>query len=273
MTSEIKLIAIDMDGTLLNEKNEITDNTQKILKNIAAKGVHIALATGRVYVSVKSYKDLTGIPFSIACTNGSLAFDEEDKEIYYKPLNGFQLETTLNLLETEDIYFHLYTRDGLVTPYGDHPKASIVGRMPKGKEHLMKQIILPMEELKKIDETIYKIIIIENDNEKRRSFRKKLDEAGISTSSSWHNNIEITDEQANKKEALQRILHRYSLEWEEVIAFGDNENDLPMLHAAGQAYLMGNASDELKQSVDFPVIKTNREEGVYHQLKELFEEC
>lgn len=267
-TNKIKLAAFDMDGTLLNDKKEITSKTEKVLKELQKQGVELAFITGRVYVSPYYYAKVHGLDLMIAATNGSHVVDKNGNVIYEAKLDKETVNKVLDLLKDTGFYFHLYPIDGLITSEENsgNPLSEIHGRMPEGYEDKMRRVILPYDELYKIDDDIYKIIIITDDNEARLKFRELLDNERIFNSSSWHNNIEITSFKGTKKYGVEAMLKNLGISWDDVWAFGDNENDLPMLHLAGHPFIMGNATDEIKKESRATVVGDNDEEGVANAL-------
>lgn len=267
-TNKIKLAAFDMDGTLLNDKKEITPKTEKVLKELQKQGVELAFITGRVYVSPYYYAKVHGLDLMIAATNGSHVVDKNGNVIYEAKLDKETVNKVLDLLKDTGFYFHLYPIDGLITSEenSSNPLSEIHGRMPEGYEDKMRRLILPYDELYNIDDDIYKIIIIADDNEARLKFRELLDNEGIFNSSSWHNNIEITSFKGTKKYGVEAMLKNLKISWDDVWAFGDNENDLPMLHLAGHPFIMGNATDDIKKESRATVVGDNDEEGVANAL-------
>lgn len=267
-TNKIKLAAFDMDGTLLNDKKEITPKTEKVLKELQKQGVELAFITGRVYVSPYYYAKVHGLDLMIAATNGSHVVDKDGKVIYEAKLEKETVNKVLDLLKDTGFYFHLYPIDGLITSEENSSNllSEIHGRMPEGYEDKMRRVILPYDELYNIDDDIYKIIIITDDNEARLKFRELLDKEGIFNSSSWHNNIEITSFKGTKKYGIEAMIESLGISWEDVWAFGDNENDLPMLHLAGHPFIMGNATDAIKEASKATIVGDNDEEGVANAL-------
>ncbi len=166
-TNKIKLAAFDMDGTLLNDKKEITPKTEKVLKELQKQGVELAFITGRVYVSPYYYAKVHGLDLMIAATNGSHVVDKNGNVIYEAKLDKETVNKVLDLLKDTGFYFHLYPIDGLITSEenSSNPLSEIHGRMPEGYEDKMRRVILPYDELYNIDDDIYKIIIITDDNE------------------------------------------------------------------------------------------------------------
>ena len=267
-TNKIKLAAFDMDGTLLNDKKEITPKTEKVLKELQKQGVELAFITGRVYVSPHYYAKVHGLDLMIAATNGSHVVDKNGNVIYEAKLDKETVNKVLDLLKDTGFYFHLYPIDGLITSEenSSNPLSEIHGRMPEGYEDKMRRVILPYDELYNIDDDIYKIIIITDDNEARLKFRELLDKEGIFNSSSWDNNIEITSFKGTKKYGVEAMLKNLGISWDDVWAFGDNENDLPMLHLAEHPFIMGNATYEIKKESSATVVGDNDEEGVANAL-------
>lgn len=267
-TNKIKLAAFDMDGTILDDKKEITPKTEKVLKELQKQGVELAFITGRVYVSPYYYAKVHGLDLMIAATNGSHVVDKNGNVIYEAKLDKETVNKVLDLLKDTGFYFHLYPIDGLITSEenSSNPLSEIHGRMPEGYEDKMRRVILPYDELYNIDDDIYKIIIITDDNEARLKFRELLDNERIFNSSSWHNNIEITSFKGTKKYGVEAMLKNLEISWDDVWAFGDNENDLPMLHLARHPFIMGNATDEIKKESRATVVGDNDEEGVANAL-------
>lgn len=274
--NKIKLAAFDMDGTLLDEKSHITKNTENALKCLIKNGIRVAFVTGRVYVSPLAYARRHNLKVSIAATNGSFVCNEEKDILYEATLDKSTVKKVLNLLKDKDYYFHLYPIDGLITSEQNskNPLSKIEGRMPRGNEDEMRRVILPFDDLYNVPDKIYKIIIIFKEPEDRLKFRKLLDIDGVFNSSSWFNNIEVTSPEGTKKHGIEALMNHYGFDWNEVAAFGDNENDLPMLNSAGKAFLMGNADENIKRMTNAKVIGKNYEEGVYKTLVEEFQlEC
>ena len=114
-----------------------------------------------------------------------------------------------------------------------------------------------------IKHKILKIIAIDDyDMDKLKKVKEDLDQIeDIEITSSWFNNVEIMHTGVNKGEALKALINYLGIDKDEVIAFGDNYNDLPMLELAGIGVVMGNANDEVKEKGDYITAK-NTEDGV-----------
>ena len=107
--------------------------------------------------------------------------------------------------------------------------------------------------------------------DKLRRVREDLSKIeDIERTSSWYNNIEIMHKGANKGEALKALIKYLGIDREEVIAFGDNYNDLPMIELAGLGVVMGNADEAVKEKADY-VTSTNMEDGVAKAIYKFLE--
>lgn len=266
-----KLIASDMDGTLLDAQNRISSRTQTCLRQAHKEGVRIALVTGRVLISPRAYAEILGFPISIVATNGAICCDEQGKRIFEKPLTSDMLALAGKILADSGLYYHGYTDHGYITPYTEHRFATVPGRMPEGYEHLLEVTYASKEAFCTWPESIYKIIIFEDDAQKRAALRERLKIAGLSTSRSYWNNIEIGHPDVSKEKALRALCRHYDIELSDTLAFGDQENDLSMLSVAGRAVLMANAPGDLDVPPYVERTRSNDEEGVYQVLKEYYD--
>lgn len=109
---------------------------------------------------------------------------------------------------------------------------------------------------------IYKFLFIDNEREKLVKLRQELSTLnGINISSSWDNNLEVMDNWVSKGNSLEFLCNKLKISAKDVIAIGDNENDLTMINYAGLGVSMGNAADIVKNNADI-ITTTNDEDGV-----------
>ena len=112
-----KLIAIDLDGTLLNSNGMISNETKKILQEITEKDIKIVLTSGRMIDSIKSIAEEIGKQKYLIAGNGSIVYDIEKQQILYK--NFLKKEKVLNVIkicEENSIYYNIYTENEVLTP-------------------------------------------------------------------------------------------------------------------------------------------------------------
>lgn len=264
-----KLIAIDMDGTLLNSKNNVSQRTKEVIIEAKKKGIHIVLATGRILKSAKYYSKELELEGPIVASNGAIMIDENSNILFKKTFNKELAKEILQTAKQEDIYCHFYDESSF---YSSQRVQEILDFYSEGS----KDLNVNFKVFENIDEilykeniNIYKFIFIDDDSEKLKSFREKMTKInGISISSSWSNNIEAMGLNVSKGEAIKRLCNILNIKKEEVIAIGDNENDISMFEIAGLSVAMGNGSQLVKDRVDC-VTDTNDNDGVAKVIEKL----
>ncbi len=260
-----KLVAIDMDGTLLNDNHQVSDRTKIAIQKAKDKGVNIVLSTGRILKSALQYGMDLDIGSPIVACNGAIIVNEQQEIIYKKPMDKNIIEHILDIGKRNNIYYHFYDEYGLyantlieeVIGFYNTPSANMEGLDLNINIFKEKQEILMRSDL-----DILKFIFIDSSMEKLFKVRNELDQmVDISISSSWDNNIEIMGKNVSKGEALTYLTNQYNINSKEIIAIGDNENDLSMLEYAGLGVAMGNSRDEIKGASDY-ITSNNNEDGV-----------
>ncbi len=257
-----KLVAIDMDGTLLNRTNQVSERTKKSIELAKEKGVHIILSTGRILKSALYYSETLGLKNPIIASNGAIIVDEASKIIFNKPIESNLVENIVNMARKNNIYYHFYDEVNFYSHVIDEEVLRFYNEGNSG----MKIDIRLFDDIKEItqskDINVYKFLFIDDNKDKLHKFRMELDELeNITTSSSWANNIEAMSKNVSKGEALKELCHRLNVKSSEVIAIGDSENDLSMLKFAGLGVSMGNGDEKIKLKADY-ITDTNDKDGV-----------
>ena len=272
--SEIKLIAFDLDGTLLTTDKKITERTYKALGEAADKGVYIVPATGRFLRTVpQEIKDMPFINYIISI-NGSYVVDiRTGKEIYTSEIPLAGALDILSYFDTMPIAYDCYMGNDSfinaemfnnITDYiEDRFYLDMVWKhrnpVPELKSHLLKE-----------NKNVQKIMAYTRD----QSLRKYLmDNLGymfkdIIVTSSIKNNIEINAFGANKGDALRALAEYLGLEDSQTMAFGDSYNDIPMIRAAGTGVCMQNGNDETKAAADL-IAPSNDDNGVAEIIEQI----
>ena len=228
-----KLVAIDMDGTLLNSKNEVSSRTKLAIDMAKSKGVHVVLSTGRILKSALAYSKSLNLKSPIIACNGAIMVDESEKIIYKSPIEKNLVEKIVNMAKKRDIYYHFYDE----SKFYSHTKVEEVLKFyneGSSKSNIDFHLFGSIHELMEKNINVYKFLFVDNNNSKLNSLREELNSLGnISTSSSWSNNIEAMSLNVSKGEALRQLCKSLDIDSKEVIAIGDSENDLSMLEFAG----------------------------------------
>ncbi len=261
-----KLIAIDMDGTLLNNEEKISKRNKEALHRAIEAGIHVVLSTGRLLRSALYYSksiDL-GNPV-VACNGAVVSCGDEDKLLYEKTLRTESVEKLIQLAEENNIYYHFYDKN---TFYSRKLDEKITKHHESYRDNLKKQQINlklledPLKILREEKPKIYKFVFIEDDKNKLLHFREALKSIeGINISSSWHNNVEVMNKGVSKGEGLKQLCKKLNIDRSQVVAIGDNENDVSMFQVAGLAVAMENGEDIVKE-YSHVITDTNDQDGV-----------
>lgn len=258
----IELIAIDMDGTLLNPQHDVTPAVKKALTAAIKKGVHVVLATGRPLIGIQRYLeelDLKHEGFYCISNNGALVHNAKDGSIFAETTLSFDDLAYFEAMSRQlGVGFHalshsdLYSINPDISPYSVH-ESSVTG-IPlryRSLEQLDRSLTFPkvmmIDQPERLDAAIAKIPA-----EARQRYT-------IMKSSPYY--LEILDKTVNKGTGVQKLAEKLGIARENIMTLGDQENDIAMLEYAGLGVAMGNALDSVKAVSQF-VTKPNTEDGV-----------
>ncbi|MBU3134078.1 Cof-type HAD-IIB family hydrolase [Clostridium gasigenes] len=264
-----KLICIDMDGTLLNTDNQVSDDNIKALKKATEMGIHIAITTGRIYASAKYYSGIVGIDAPIITANGASIKDSGDGNVIYNnPIPSDILIGCAEILKKHNLKANFTTGDTIFTSY-EIPETHSYKITNKIVPNEFKVNFLVFDDIKdgisKFEGKILKCFVGEDGNlEGFRNARTEITKTFgnfLHIVSSGVNNFEIMQKDSSKGNAAKMLAKRLGITKDEVICIGDSENDLSMIQFAGMGVAMGNAMDLLKSEADF-ITETNNNSGV-----------
>ena len=286
----IKLIASDMDGTLLNHNHKIPKENVKLINFAKNQGIEFVVATGRAYYEALPALNEENINCDVISFNGGIVYDKNGNIISITPMLPKDLYYTIEILKSFDISYQLYTKNTIYTksietdinayidlirsngydPDVEHLRAEAQQKLDVGYITEVENIELYLNEK---ENPPIKIIAISNDISKLENAAKLLSEnTSISVTSSGANNIEIMHKNATKGEALKEIAKIYGINLENAVAIGDNLNDQAMLDIVGYSVAMKNGNTILKEQAKYVTEKTNSEGGVADTIFKLIEE-
>lgn len=267
----IKLIAVDLDGTLLDSKKRLSETNRQALAQCAQNGIWVVPCTGRTVSGIpEEIKSIPGIRYAIT-TNGAVIEDMEEKKVIDTRM--LSRELALELLRFVDQYPVMYDpyigRRGITEPrFFEH--LSEYGLPPELQEMVRQtRDIYPniIEFVEKTHQPVEKINLFFFDMEERARLRAELEKrSDILVTSSLYNNLEINSPDATKGAALSRLAAYLGLKREETMAFGDGENDFSMIQEAGIGVAMKNGKEELLAAADY-ITDTNDEDGVASAIR------
>ena len=276
----IKIIASDMDGTLLNDQMVISEKNADAIKQAQALGVHFIVSTGRGYTEVKPLITAAGFNSPMITFNGAEVLNEDGETLNTTPISDEVAQTLVQLFKKEEFYFEMTTSNGV---YSDNRASRIqnVARLisdtnPDTPFKMAVSLAAARLELMNINYVddyqtviddpkidIFKLIVFSMDGqEKLTPLKTKIEaEDSLVVTSSAPTNLEINNINAQKGIALQAFAKGLNIPMSDVMAIGDNLNDVSMLKVAGVSYAMENGHDEVKRIANHSA-KTNSEDGV-----------
>lgn len=268
-----RLIVVDMDGTLLSNKHDISEENKRVLKEAMARGVKVAIATGRIYTSARFYAKILGIATPIIACNGAFIRDDDrDKVIYCNPMKQEDVIKIAKLCKDHEIYFQFYGQDKM---YIEELKYSArkyyEWNLKQERENQIQIIRLDdtMTYLQENDIKVLKMIIMDEDLEKLAKVKKSIEEiSSIEINKSWYDNIEIMNKGVSKGQAIKALGEILNISKEEIIAFGDNYNDLSMKDYVKTFVAMGNGEEYVKQQASY-ITADNDKDGVAEGIRRL----
>ncbi|MBS5938630.1 Cof-type HAD-IIB family hydrolase [Clostridium sp.] len=266
---KIKLIALDLDGTLLDSNGIISNKTCDAIKEAIKKGIEIVPATGRnIGLICEEIKVIDGIRYAIT-SNGAAVIDlREERVIFSNFINSDILKRIIDLIKNYPIVIELYA-DGHAYVDKDVFYNPEKYNLNENQIHLMSynHILIDnffdlIDESKDINwiKCVEKINIpfLNEDIKKKvlKSLSNEFDELKIT--SSGKDNIEINISSANKGNGLEKLVNILGIRLEEVAAIGDNNNDIEMIERSGLGIAMGNAIDEIKNKADYVTVDNDK---------------
>lgn len=276
----IKLIASDMDGTLLDAHMSISSENTEAIRMANELGIEFMVATGRNAQEARAALDEAGIDCAMITLNGAQVFDRSGKSLFTVPIPSPQAMTVMDILDANGIYYEVATNQGLYSE--SQPKriesfaSSIATHMP----HLTYKMAIAMasanlellhityvdsiRELLLDDKLeVLKIICFHSEGPRILGpVGKEISNLGeLAVTSSGQNNLEVNHKNAQKGIAVAHVAHERGITLDEVMTIGDNFNDVSMLQTAGVSFAMGNAEIEVKDYAKY-LTDTNLESGV-----------
>lgn len=261
-----KIIAFDMDGTLLNDKKKISFLTKLFLRNLSKKGYLIVLASGRPSRALNKYYKQLKLKTPMICYNGAYVFNPNDKnfptiefefpkniicEVLEKikcHIKNVMCETDTEIwVDKKDEYLaKFFWYENMDVHYGELSKT-----LTKDPMTCIVQTPFEYRDTKEIDKVLDKYPHLG---------------ARFWTGSPY---FELFYKATSKGEALKKICEYYKIPTKNLIVFGDAENDVEMFNEAGCSVLMKNSQYDLKEKTTMISVKDNNHNGIYFTLKKI----
>ncbi|MFZ5969686.1 MAG: Cof-type HAD-IIB family hydrolase [Bacillota bacterium] len=254
-----KLAVFDLDGTLLNNEHEISDENMASIEILRKQGCKITIATGRTDLLVKDYVKKLKLDEPVIACNGALVRNPFTKETVYKRvMPPSVVKEIIEICKRDHHIFMVYTEEYIVSTH-NHRVAYFEERNKKLEPDCRVQFVIE-DDPEYISSTfeVYKILILEDDKERFDALPHKFKNlSGISLCQSNTGLMDIMVTGASKKNALEMLAKSENIRPSEIVAFGDNYNDIEILKYAGCAITTENGVESVKEIADYISIDHN----------------
>lgn len=285
----MKLIASDLDGTLLNENSKVSEANVRAIQKAIDKGVKFVVVTGRSYHAANMPLKEVGITCPIITLNGAGIYDIEGNVLRKISMDQAVCEKVYTACHKGEMYTEFFTNKGLFsfgrntfinrmtswwkTINPDFTEEEIHQKIELRFQNESVQFIEDYEQMVTIpDLEIYKLLSFAEDEKSHKQVVNELkDETGVVITSSGYLNLEFNHPKAKKGIALKELASNMGIEMKDVMSLGDNLNDKSMLEMAGRGVAMGNADEEILNLCNYTT-KTNEEDGVAYAIEEMIRE-
>lgn len=274
--SKIRLVTVDMDGTLLDDNSKISQRSLGIISKAQSQGIIFSICTGRFFENISILAKDYGLDCPLISLNGgktALAPFGESITSYKMPLESAM--ATFLRLEELDAHYFVFGEGFVAISHQDdihHSQKDFGARM---ETEANTSYFYGKEACKQgISRGIFKFYIhAENDSRKLAHIRNGLlDIPDMNLTQSSSSNIEIMPWGIDKGKGVRDLAGYFNIPLDEVMAIGDQDNDLPMLQAAGLSVAMGNATSEVKALADV-ITLSNAQDGVAAAIERYVLSC
>lgn len=273
----IRLVAIDMDGTLLRPDGHISERNIRAVKGMQNRGTELLVCTGRSYADALEPLEAAGLRASIVCMNGAASYDWNGQRMDENRLAHEQVKEIMDCCQGEEIIFDFMTDKGSYTTADEGlfracfernvllPMAEFTYEGVKSRFRFVRAA-----ELLKLGLAFYKISVIHESSNVLGRIKDRLSKVGeLAIASSFATNLELTHACAQKGRALAAYAAARGIRPEEMMAIGDSENDYSMLSMdIKYTVAMGNAMESVKRIAKCQT-RSNIQDGVAYAIETL----
>ena len=265
-----RLIALDLDGTLLDSQLQIRPRTIEALQLAREQGVQVMIVTGRHHSAAYAYWHQLGLDLPAICCNGAYIYDfKTGKALGGDPLPPAEARAFLKLARAYPVHLMVYTDTAMVHEHDDVPLQEGMGdwaaRLPENLRPRLASVA-SFDELIESQAVVWKFLAVPDDTEAMEALLNEANTQGFYCVRSGGNRIDISRAGNSKGKRLAEFIEQRGLSPDLVIAFGDQDNDREMLQLAGLGVAMGNAHEDVRASADW-VTGPNDGDGIGDALQ------
>ncbi|ROR14262.1 hypothetical protein EDB67_13222 [Vibrio crassostreae] len=266
LKDSVKIVASDLDGTLLAPNHQLSDFTKLTLKKLRDQGYTFIFATGRHHVDVAGIREIAGIPAYMITSNGARVHDQNDQLMYSQNVPQDLVQPVIDVVRQDpNIFIHMYQNEDWLLDREDEMLAKFHSESGFSYKRFEADNA-PSDGIAKVFFTHP-----EQDHEYLVTFEQKLrdafgDKLNIAFSTPWC--LEVMAAEVSKGHALDAVAKSLNLTLDNCIAFGDGMNDAEMLAMAGKGLIMGTSHEKVMKALpDNEVIGSNADDAVAHYLE------
>ncbi|MCB5361585.1 MULTISPECIES: Cof-type HAD-IIB family hydrolase [Vibrio] len=266
LKDSVKIVASDLDGTLLAPNHQLSAFTKLTLKKLHDQGYTFIFATGRHHVDVAGIREIAGIPAYMITSNGARVHDQNDQLMYSQNVPQDLVQPVIDVVRQDpNIFIHMYQNEDWLLDREDEMLAKFHSESGFSYKRF--------EADKAPSDGIAKVFFThpEQDHEYLVTFEQKLkdafgDKLNIAFSTPWC--LEVMAAEVSKGHALDAVAKSLNLTLENCVAFGDGMNDAEMLAMAGKGLVMETSHHKVKEALpNNEVIGSNADDAVAHYLE------
>jgi Cof subfamily protein (haloacid dehalogenase superfamily) len=267
-----KLFVADMDGTLLNDNKEVTDKNIQTIKKLQDFGIKFAVATGRHDSMIKSYLKHLDLNVPVISCNGAIVREPYSDHVFLS--EALPKEQSLDVIDRckeRNASFHIYGHESIFGEKLSH-KMLYYHNLNKTLPSEERTKLVTVPDCKDIvlnePEPLYKFLIISDRNEDLLEIIDRLGKIeGLAVCQSMPLLCDVMKDGVSKAYALQKLSESLGIKRNEIVAIGDQFNDIDLIEYAGLGIAVANAEDALKEKADMVTIANNNEDAVSEAIE------
>lgn len=279
-----------MDGTFLDNSHKITNTNMEAVEFVRNNGIEFVIATGRAFYEAAHPMEEANLKCDIICFNGGITYDSNGNILNLISLEPKDSFFIAQIFKTVGISYQLYTKDRVYTNSIENDVQAYVDLIENqggkaDKERIMMEAIERQKQgylietdnidafINEENNPVIKMIGISTDKEKLSIAKKFLEEnSNLSVTSSGDCNLEVMNRNATKGNAVKSLANSKNINEDEIMALGDNLNDMSMLEVAKYSVAMKNGNDNIKKIAKYISDKSNNESGVGDMIYKIIRE-
>ncbi len=260
-----KLLVLDLDGTLIGLDLTISDKTKDAIAQLMSRGIIVTIATGRMFQSARPFARELNIDVPIICYEGAMIADPTSEEVlWHKPVPLDLARRVIEIAASHNLHVNTYLDDEL---YVDsvNERAALYSSIARVTPNAVGNLI------DFLDREPTKLVIVGDPDEIDRinDLLKEQFDGSLYVAKSYPFFCEVAHPECNKGNALAMLTERLGIDRSEVVAIGDNPNDINMMQWAGVGIAMANGTDDVKEAADW-ITGDLAEDGVVQAIEKFF---